>query len=265
MKETIILQSNNGGSQVVLEKGELISFQKEGVEYIHQKGDKGWNNSDTEMFPIIGPTIKNKHIVSTKKGNAILDQHGLLREFDYVLASHTTHTAEFSKRYIKHTPLKNRKFPKKSLAEHVFWPYDFHFKKKINLSNETLSITFEIHSEKNMPYMLGYHPAFKLSGLGNETLSTSSKKINLDAIFSVGADALPLLNTSQITLHNSNKKDVQIETKGFDHFMLWTEENNMLCIEPITHFPDLSTQKYSEDTMLLNPGQAAYSVEIKIT
>ena len=57
MKETIVLRSTNSLSEVVLEKGELISFQKEGVEYIHQKGDRGWSNSDTEMFPIIGLSL----------------------------------------------------------------------------------------------------------------------------------------------------------------------------------------------------------------
>ncbi len=264
MKETIVLQSRNGLSQVKVEKGELISFQKYGIEYIHQKEDKGWSNSDTEMFPIIGPTIKNNHIVSTKKGDAILDQHGLLREFTYELVEKTTQTALFSKTYAQHTPLKNRKFPTKSLQESVFWPYDFYFTKKFELTNETLAITFEIHSEENMPYMLGYHPAFKLSGLGNETLTTSSKKINLDTIFSAGSDALPILNTHVITLHNTKKKDIKITTEGFEHFMLWTEENTMLCIEPITHFPELVAQKYSEDTMLLNSGKAVFSVEIAI-
>lgn len=65
---------------VHIEKGEIISFQKDDKEYIHQKGNKGWRNSDDEMFPVIGPTSKNNFRVHTKNGDAILDQHGLLRE-----------------------------------------------------------------------------------------------------------------------------------------------------------------------------------------
>ena len=67
MVETILLISEDGNSKVKIDKGELISYQKKGIEYMHQKENIGWNNSDTEMFPIIGPTIKNNYIVSTKK------------------------------------------------------------------------------------------------------------------------------------------------------------------------------------------------------
>ncbi len=67
----------NKDCKVIIEKGELISFQHNNHEYIHQKGNKGWRNSDDEMFPVIGPTSKNNFIVHTKNGDAILDQHGL--------------------------------------------------------------------------------------------------------------------------------------------------------------------------------------------
>ena len=87
MNSLVYLKKNN--CTVVIEKGELISFKKDSVEYIHQKGSKGWRNSDIEMFPVIGPTSKNKYTVHTKKGDAIQDQHGLLRELEYVLVSST--------------------------------------------------------------------------------------------------------------------------------------------------------------------------------
>ncbi len=264
MIETILLISDDGFSRVKINKGELISYQKKSIEYIHQKENKGWNNSDTEMFPIIGPTLKNNHLVSTKKGKAILDQHGLLREFEYILFKNDQKSAVFSKEYQKNTFLNNRKFPNKSSEEHVFWPYDFSFKKKFNLTNDSLEIVFEINSEKNMPFMLGYHPAFELSGLGNETLIAGSKKINLKDIFATGSAALPVLNSNEIILKSSEKTAVKITTKGFEHFMLWTEVNTMLCIEPITHFPELSTQKYSEKNMKKSTGKDLFYVKITL-
>lgn len=97
MKNFIELVSKN--STVVIEKGELISFKVNAVEYIHQKGNKGWRNSDIEMFPVIGPTSKNNFRVHTKKGDAIQDQHGLLRELDYSLISSDKKTAKFIKKY----------------------------------------------------------------------------------------------------------------------------------------------------------------------
>ena len=264
MKETILLLSDDTLSKVKIIKGELISYQKNGVEYMHQKEDKGWNSSDTEMFPVIGATIKNNHIVSTEKGHAVLDQHGLLREFDYKMIDYNQKTAVFEKKYIKNTHLENRKYPNKSLEEYVYWPYDFSFEKKFILTNDALEITFEITSEKGMPYMLGYHPAFKLGGLSKETLFTDSKKITLQDVFDAEINTLPLLNCNKLILHHSEKKGVKINTKGFNHFMLWTEVNNMICIEPITHFPELRTQNYSEKNMNSNSGKDCFSVTISI-
>jgi hypothetical protein len=51
------------------------------------------------MFPIIGPISKNNFRVHTKKGDAIQDQHGLLRELDYELVSMNSTSAKFIKNY----------------------------------------------------------------------------------------------------------------------------------------------------------------------
>ena len=52
---------------VKIEKGELVSYNVGGYEYIHQKGSPGWRNADTEMFPIIGPTADAGFLVKTPK------------------------------------------------------------------------------------------------------------------------------------------------------------------------------------------------------
>lgn len=46
--------------------------------------------------------------------------------------------------------------------------------------------------------------------------------------------------------------------------MLWTEVNNMLCIEPITQYTSYTDQKFSEDNMSLSEGKNKFSVEIKV-
>jgi hypothetical protein len=78
--EPQILVSPDKYSIVKIDQGELVSFLKNKEELIHQKGEPGWRNSDTEMFPVIGPTEATNFMISTPKGNAIQDQHGLLRE-----------------------------------------------------------------------------------------------------------------------------------------------------------------------------------------
>jgi len=123
----IILKNVN--SLIKIENGELISFQKDNIEYIHQKENKGWRNSDDEMFPVIGPTAKNNFRVHTKNGDAILDQHGLLREMDYSLISSDENNAKFIKKYKKNTEIINSKYPIKSTEEKLSWPFDLHLKR----------------------------------------------------------------------------------------------------------------------------------------
>ncbi|QTE21356.1 aldose 1-epimerase [Polaribacter cellanae] len=262
MKDFIKLSNKN--SVVTIEKGELISFKVDEKEYIHQKGSKGWRKSDDEMFPIIGPISKNNFRVHTKKGDAIQDQHGLLRELEYSLISLDENSAKFSKKYVKNTKVINSKYPEKSTEKELFWPFDFTFEKHFSLENNTLKIDFTIISEEKMPFMLGYHPAFLLSNTGKDTLVANDKKITLEEIYEAGHNAFPVLNTNTIILENSDRNHLEITTKNFHNFMLWTAVDNMLCIEPITQYTSYTDEKFSEGNMRISSGKEAFSVTIKV-
>ncbi|WP_298501854.1 aldose 1-epimerase [uncultured Maribacter sp.] len=225
---------------VKIEKGELVSYQVDTYEIIHQKGNPGWRNSDTEMFPIIGPTDKANFRIQTLQGEAIQDQHGLLRELEYALVEKTETSVIFEKKYVKGTKVKNSKFPAKSTEELLSWPYDFTFKKHFILSENGLEVAFTIVGAENMPFMLGYHPAFKLRSAISK-IKTDTKEISLKEIKEAGSKALPVLKCNSLTL--IDEKKVQIKTEGFGNFMLWTEVDNMVCIEPITFYPYAVEQK----------------------
>ncbi|WP_439130822.1 aldose 1-epimerase [Polaribacter sp.] len=254
---------SNLNSSASIENGELVSFVNNNEEYIHQKGNKGWRKSDDEMFPVIGPTSKNNFRVHTKNGDAIQDQHGLLRELNYDLVSYDENSANFIKKYKKGTAIKNSKFPEKSSEEFLYWTYDFTFEKKFLLKDDVLTIDFIIDSEKNMPFMLGYHPAFLLSNTGKETFVANDKTYNLDDVYKAGSNAFPVLNSNKIILKNIDKNNLEITTKGFDNFMLWTEVDNMVCIEPITQYTSYTDQIFSEENMHLSKGKNSFSVAIK--
>ena len=85
--------------------------------------------------------------------------------------------------------------------------------------------------------MLGYHPAFKLSGNNDEIFKFKEEQLTLQDILDVGSIAYPALGTHEITLVKANGYNVLIKTQGFDNFMLWTEVPNMVCIEPISAYP----------------------------
>ena len=225
---------------VKIENGELVSFKKNNHEFIHQKGSAGWQSSDTEMFPIIGPLNENEFKIKTPKGTAFQDQHGHLRRLEYILIEESITSATFKKVYKANTLIKNSKYPKKSTLEFMQWPYSFEFEKSYLLTEKGLEIKFKIIAEDGMPFMLGYHPAFKIY-TDNPIIEVANKKITLDEVLAVGSRALEIANSSSITL--IDKDNITIKTEGFEHFMCWTEVDNMVCIEPISFYPYAVEQK----------------------
>ncbi|MFK5973489.1 MAG: aldose 1-epimerase [Flavobacteriaceae bacterium] len=223
------------GNQIVkIDAGELVSYKVDGHEYIHQKGSQGWRNSDTEMFPVIGPMAAVDFEIDTPKGKAIQDQHGLLRELNYELGFQSNDAAFFTKEYKAKTKVGNSKYPKKSSAKELYWPYSFTFQKIFELKKNGLEILFKVSGEEGMPFMLGYHPAFKLY-IDNPLISAKGKTITLAEIVAVGNRAFQVADCDTILL--KDQKEIKITTEGFGDFMLWTEVPNMVCIEPITFYP----------------------------
>ncbi|MEP3211124.1 MAG: aldose 1-epimerase [Maribacter sp.] len=223
------------GAQVLqIDAGELIGYEVNGHQYIHQKGNPGWRNSDTEMFPIIGPTAEAGFQVETPKDIAVQDQHGLLREMDYELISQTDVEAVFKKSYTSRSPIKNSKFPEKSNKQFLYWTYDFEFEKKFKLKDDGLEISFVVSGDIDTPFMLGYHPAFNLV-TKNPVVIAEEHGITLRQVLAVGSKAFKVKGYDEVVLKDKN--ELRIRTEGFGNFMLWTEVPNMICIEPITFYP----------------------------
>ncbi len=245
---------------VLIDAGELVSYQVDGHEYIHQKGSPGWRNADTEMFPIIGPTADAGFFVQTPKDIAVLDQHGLLRELEYAQISATETEAVFKKTYVARTPVENSKYPEKSTKKQLFWPYDFHFEKAFHLNSDGLQVRFKIAGERDSPFMLGYHPAFKLHTT-EVTITSNEKNISLEEVLAVGGRALHVPACEELILRDA--KQLKIRTEGFGDFMLWTEVPNMVCIEPITFYPySVPQQAMHEGFDYLLDGPREFAVHI---
>lgn len=236
MSDKIILYSADKKSVITIDKGELVSYQVNNIEILHQKGDPGWGNTEIEMFPIIGATKENNFLIKTPKKEARLDQHGILRTLLYSTNTVENNKVSYSKNYIANTQVSNPKFPDKSTQEFLDWPYDFQFIKTFELTDESLKIYFEIQSEKDMPFMLGFHPAFKIYD-PKMVLKSENQEIGLKDILQAGAPALLIKDGKEVTIQNNGNLKVAIKTKGFKHIMLWTEVSNMVCIEPVTFYP----------------------------
>jgi galactose mutarotase-like enzyme len=250
-----------GNQTVKIDAGELVGYQVDGHEYIHQKGSPGWRSSDTEMFPIIGPTAEAKFQVQTPRDIAIQDQHGLLREMEYEPITRKATEAVFQKKYAARTPVKNSKYPKKSDKQYLFWTYDFLFQKQYFLGESGLEIAFTVSGERDTPFMLGYHPAFKLHSK-NPVVVADNRVISVDEVMAVGNRALEIPDCDKILL--KDEKELRITTEGFGHFMLWTEVPNMLCIEPITFYPYAVEQRnLHEGFQYLGDGARKFRVGVR--
>lgn len=251
---------SHGAQKVLIEAGELVSYTHDAHEFIHQKGSPGWRSSDTEMFPIIGPTADAGFRVHVPRGNAIQDQHGLLRELDYKLTDTNASAASFQKSYAAGTLVENSKYPEKSTAKLLIWPFSFEFQKSFRLDDEGLQITFEVSGEHDMPYMIGYHPAFKIH-TQSPFIKTSDKDIGLQEVIAVGSRALEVPDCTDLILED--KISLRLKTEGFKHFMLWTEVPNMLCVEPISFYPyAVSQHQLQEGFDFLDTQQKKYVLKI---
>jgi galactose mutarotase-like enzyme len=249
--------------KVKIDSGELVSYRVNDQEYMHQKGNPGWRNVDTEMFPIIGPTAEVQFQVQTPNGIAVQDQHGLLRELIYELVLQTDTEAIFKKNYSARTPIENSKYPKKSNQQFLNWPYDFEFEKKFKLTEDGLEISFTISGERDTPFMLGYHPAFNLV-TKHPIVITNKKAITVNEVIAVGSKAYQVSNCEAIILKDKN--ELRIETEGFGNFMLWTEVPNMICIEPITFYPyEVEQKNLHEGFLYLKDASKVFKVQLSVT
>lgn len=257
-----MIHLQHANQSVKIDSGELVGYQVNAHQYIHQKGNPGWRNSDTEMFPIIGPTAEAHFQVQTPKDVAIQDQHGLLRELAYELISQTNTEVVFKKSYTARTPIKNSKHPEKSNKQFLYWTYDFEFEKRFKLTDDGLEISFTISGERDTPFMLGYHPAFNLV-TKNPVIIAEEHSISLSQVMAVGSRAFKVIGYDEVVLKDKN--ELRIRTEGFNNFMLWTEVSNMICIEPITFYPyEVEQKNLHEGFQYLQDTSKTFKVHISV-
>ena len=231
---------------VRIDDGELVSYRVGDAEFVHQKGSPGWRSADAEMFPIVGPTAAADFTVATARGSATQDQHGLLRELGYRLTESDGERAVYEKVYTAGTPVPNSKYPAKSTAEHLAWPYDFRFRKTLRLGADGLDVTFELEAEPGMPFMLGYHPAFRLESAAPRIVG-EGVDVPLADVLAVGDRALHLPGQRALEIVDGDRR-TSITARGFGAgFMCWAPVATMVCVEPVTFYPyDVSQDRLAE-------------------
>ncbi|SFR53374.1 Aldose 1-epimerase [Robiginitalea myxolifaciens] len=251
---------HNEQIKITIRDGQLSGLLYGGRQWMHNPADPGWGHSDAEMFPIIGPTAEVAYRVQVPRGNALMDQHGFLRDMPYELLE-SGKKLKLGKEYPAGTPVANPKFPDRSTLRMHLWPYSCSISKTFKIQGDTVRVDFEISGERDMPYMLGYHPAFALK-TPDARIIARDQTYSITEIMAAGNRALQVADCSEVTLEDQGK--LHLRATGFRHFMLWSPDPGMVCIEPVTFYPyDAGQSKLHEGFDFLTDGPVNFSLELR--
>jgi galactose mutarotase-like enzyme len=259
------------GPIATIQDGKLTSIAFPGGREFMHDGRVGWGHSEITMFPIVGPAKDYKILIEGQEFS--MDQHGIARYMGFNLSAMAKYV-KLRQRFSKLGFIKNDKFMEgKDNPRLLAWPYPYSISKTIFPENEeSITVRFKIENEslvETMPYMFGWHPAFRTQGKVESGLFYVGKKTHsLEEVMEASqTGALLLEGVRDVTYVNSESGlGVAISTKGFNHTMLWSPHEDMFCIEPVTHLPSPEVTPFSDPSAYeqLKPRECnEYDINIK--
>jgi len=265
MTDFISIENNNLRARINPRNGQLVSLSLDELEFFHNGGSptwdgQGWGNSEIVAYPVFGPV--NNYSVRVQGQRFILDQHGISRNTAAIpFIPQERSESVFSLVQTYHGKMvPNCKFkPGNNHPEQLNWlPYEF--QKKFRLENGLLvcELTVKNTSEIEMPYILGWHPAFRVLGDVSDGVfldDNGNRLATLDQVIiasnSPPQDALSITGTSIVTYKNlGTGLGVRVSSADYDNsVMLWSPSitAGMFCIEHSTQFPIFKRQDYFAD------------------
>lgn len=218
---------------------EIVSFKdkKTGTEHMWQGDATYWVGRNPTLFPIVGSTWdKEIHL----NGNTYhMGNHGFTRNSDFTCIKHDATNIVMELNDNEET-LKQ-------------YPFEFTLDVHYELQGSKLVITYDItnHSDKDMPFNFGLHPAFACPMEDGEKQSDyklvfSNKEVYPEGITSTDGYTMELdrellektiilqnPKSSYVTLTNG-KHGVKVDVVGYEWLAFWSAKNNapFVCIEP---------------------------------
>jgi galactose mutarotase-like enzyme len=226
-------------------------IDKDGINRMHAPSEETWNRVSPILFPQIS-RIKNG-LYKVKDKNYKMTTHGFIRDTELELVNHCESEITFKYSTSDNTLL--------------MYPYEFIFFVTYKLINNVLEVIFKIEnpSNKNLLYMLGGHPAFKVPLFENEFYSDYSiifekkevtkrmflvdgflaskyenyflDKINLNHKYFIDDTLIFRGLTSKyadIVSKNHDKK-IRVHFSDFEILAIWSKEQencDFICLEP---------------------------------
>lgn len=269
--------------------GELISYKKDGEEYVWTGDEKYWTGRAPALFPFVS-SLKDGKVEIDGKICEMKPKHGFIRTSELNLVSCTESSAVFELCDNAET-----------LAN---YPYKFCFRITHKITDHGFSTTFTVKNTdtKNIEFCIGGHPGFLLSdGIENYKLvfeksedckvyyTDKDSLISKDYVFGkklegnewilkysdFDVDALFFndAKSKKVSLCTlDGKKRFSFDFTGFANLVVWTPPKKnapFLCLEPWNGLPALTDEsgKFSDKPYLttLEPNKEfsiGYTVEI---
>ncbi|WP_413998454.1 aldose 1-epimerase family protein [Flavobacterium sp. W1B] len=263
---------------------ELFSLKdSSNKEYIWEGNPEFWGKHSPILFPIVG-TLKNNSFQFNNKEYS-LSRHGFARDMVFNLIDKKENSATFSIQSTADT-LK-------------IYPFDFELQINYTLYENSLEIQYTVvnKSKYQMPFSLGAHPAFYLSGnfedyslefekdevleyhlLENGLISDETKKCTLQnsripityQLFENDALVFKKMESKTVTIIKNQSPILKVQYEDFPSLGIWTIENApFLCIEPWFGYSDTTGSNgdlfTKEGIQILDPNQSfkpKFSIEI---
>ncbi len=233
--------------------------KSDGVEHMWQADPAVWGYHAPILFPYTG-RLKDGKLEAKGQIFESTTQHGFARLMEHKLVAKTRDTLVLQ---LNDTP--------ETLA---VWPYRFRLLSSFTLDEDVLhhTLTVENQDEENMPFGIGYHPAFCVpfdehhsyqdyelrfdalespiclgtapKGLVNGEIYYLGKNIQTipldDQLFANDSHCMVSLNSSTLGLYEKDSnRGVVCSIKSFPYCLIWSKpgEPKFVCIEPWNSLP----------------------------
>lgn len=237
---------------------EIISLRDENNrEIVWDRKKEYWHNCNPILFPIVGPLKDNQYTFNDK--NYTLTQHGFLRrsQFKFEEVKKDEITLSFT------SDEESKKL----------YPFDFKITVNYHLDDKKVILSYKIDnlSDKDLPFEIGFHPAFNCPNIYDENFKNWYVKFEKEEEFGQIISLSEIINEekNQTFYHhqlNSNYVDVTDGTKGirvgidgYTTLGFWHKcpQADFICIEPQFPKNNLETnnffQRDNKTNYLLKP------------
>lgn len=252
-------------------------------EYIWEGNPDFWGKHSPVLFPIVG-TLKNNTFHHEGR-NYQLSRHGFARDMDFDLVEKTESTATFLVQSNADTLEK--------------YPFEFELQIKYSLVKTTLEIQYSVINKSNsrIPFSIGAHPAFSLSGnfenynlvfgkketleynlLENGLITDQTEPLQITEnrlpltykLFEKDALVFKKLESNSLTIFEKENPVLKVNFEDFPNLGIWTIVGApFLCIEPWFGYSDTTESTgnlFEKEGIIIlkekDTFQAKFSIEI---